>query len=237
MRIKNLAVAALAALAAPAFAIGVNMTDFVHLPPKGVTTTGTQNYSGQAGEFIGTIVSDASASSAVAGTSAFSTGDSFTAYCAELTQQFSFGVTYDYALFAGSAYFTAQKEADLSRLFTGTASFVVDSTTSAAMQAAIWEIIYETGSAYNLNAGAFSATPGDPSDTASFAAFASINGILGSLASYSASYTIGVLSNGTTQDFVIATIPEPGTWALLVAGLGITGLIARRRKQDAIASA
>lgn len=237
MHVKSLTVAALGALAAPAFAIGLNMTDFVHVPPKGVTTTGTQTYSGQAGEFVGTIVSDAAASSLVAGTSALSTGDSFTAYCAELTQQFSFGVTYDYALFAGSAYFSAQKEADLSRLFTGAAGFVVDATTSAAMQAAIWEVIYETGSAYDLNGGVFGATPGDASDTASFAAFATINGVLGALASYSTSFTIGVLSNGTTQDFVIATIPEPGTWALLVAGLGVTGLMARRRKQGLSASA
>jgi len=38
-----------------------------------------------------------------------------------------------------------------------------------------------------------------------------------------------VLANGVQQDFLVATIPEPESWALLAAGLGVIGLLRRRR--------
>ena len=41
--------------------------------------------------------------------------------------------------------------------------------------------------------------------------------------------------NGKTQGFVIG-VPEPGAWALMIAGMGLIGLAARRR-QSALARA
>ena len=50
------------------------------------------------------------------------------------------------------------------------------------------------------------------------------------LGQYAANYKIDVLTNNVAQDFLVATIPEPETWALLGAGLGVIGLLRRRRK-------
>ena len=41
--------------------------------------------------------------------------------------------------------------------------------------------------------------------------------------------------NGKTQGSVIS-VPEPGAWALMIAGMGLIGLAARRR-QSALARA
>ena len=152
---------------------------------------------------------------------------SFVAWCAELTQTFSFGVSYEYSPVSGVAYFGAQKATDLSRLFTAAQGFVVDSLTSAAMQAGIWEIIYEHGPSFSLTGGTFK---GAPEDAAGQGAFNVVNGFLMNLGSYNAAARIDVLQNGEHQDFLVATIPEPETWMLLGMGLGVVGLLRRRRR-------
>lgn len=231
MKMKLACVAGAMAMAGPAFGITVNLTDFTYGSPAiDVAVSGTQTYNGQAGEFIGSLggVPDNSNTSNQAIPAPYSTGgSSFTAYCAELTQNVSFGVDYTYSEVAGTSYFGAAKAADLSRLFTGAAGFVTNKSTSGAFQAAVWEIIYESDPSYDLYSGAFKATEANPVDALNFA---TINGVLASLGSYGANYQIDVLTHADRQNIVVGTIPEPGTWALLAAGLGVVGGVARRRK-------
>ena len=231
MKLKHLPLAAALIGAAPAFAITVNMTDFSFTAPPDVSVTDTLgglSYNGPAGRFDGTRDDAALSASAlrIAGPNFAAT--SFTAYCAELTQSFDFNVNYtDYGSVAGSSYWSAQKASDLSKLFTVAGGFVVDSATSAAMQAAIWEIIYQSGLSYDVLGGTFKVTPNDASY---LGAFAAVNGFLGNLGNVAA-YRIDVLVSPSAQDFLVATaIPEPGTWALMMAGLGVLGFVARRRK-------
>ena len=157
---------------------------------------------------------------------------SFVAWCAELTQSFSFGTPYDYTLVGGTGYFGAQRASDLSRLFTAAAanSFVFDSNGSAAFQAGIWEIIYEQNAGYSFFTGTLHGAPEDPKNPGAVSAFNMVNGFLTNLGQYGANYKIDVLTNAAQQDFLVATIPEPETWALLGAGLGVIGLLRRRRK-------
>ena len=224
----------LCAATSPAFAITVNLTDFSYTDPAGVAITDTanpaNNYNGLAGRFTGSLSETAAATApgaAFASTSAVTPG-SFTAYCAELTQSFNFNVNYEYSSATGLAYFGAQKATDLSRLFSAYNGSVINSATSAAMQAGIWEIIYQQGVSYDLTAGNFQISPTDPSDALAFGA---VNTVLKNLSSFGAYYDINVLTNAANQDFVIGSIPEPGTWALLAGGLGLIGLMARRRKR------
>ena len=95
------------------------------------------------------------------------------------------------------------------------------------MQAGIWEIIYERGPSFSLTGGTFK---GAPQDAAGQGAFDVVNGFLTNLGTYGADARIDVLENGVQQDFLIATIPEPETWMLLGMGLGVVGLLRRRRQ-------
>jgi len=61
-------------------------------------------------------------------------------------------------------------------------------------------------------------------------AFNTVNSFLMNLGQYAASYHIDVLTNAEHQDFLVATVPEPETWALLMGGLGLIGVVRRRRK-------
>jgi hypothetical protein len=94
------------------------------------------------------------------------------------------------------------------------------------MQAAIWEIIYEQGPTFSLLGGTFKGGPEDPSAQG---AFDTVNGFLTHLSDYAALARIDVLENSAQQDFLVATIPEPETWLLTIAGLGLIGVLRRRR--------
>lgn len=218
------------AVAGPASAITINMSDFTFGGPVSVTMVGTEgspSYEGTAGQFSGAVLDAAAASATLRLAATDAAPGSFVAWCAELTQTFSFGVTYEYQQVTGTAHFGAAKTADLSRLFTAAQGFVVDRLTSAAMQAGIWEIIYEHGPSFSLTGGTFK---GAPQEAAGQAAFDVVNGFLMNLGSYRADARIDVLENGSNQDFLVATVPEPETWMLLGVGLGVVGLLRRRRR-------
>jgi hypothetical protein len=232
MSLKYLPLLGALAIAVPAHAITINMSDFTYGAPADVDmvgTLGSPSYSGAAGAFSGaTAGPQAAGPLARLAAQPAAAPDSFIAWCAELTQTFSFGVTYTYSEKSGGDYFGAQKSSDLSRLFTAAAQnhFVFDSTTSAAMQAGIWEIIYETGGSFDLTGGTFKGTAEDPANQG---ALDTVNGFLKNLTFYQPDFQIEVLANDDHQDFLVATVPEPETWALLAAGLGAIGLLRRRR--------
>ena len=147
---------------------------------------------------------------------------SFVAWCAELTQTFSFGITYEYS---GLGRFPLRRrqgdrpEPPLHRrarlrrrqvhLGGDAGRRSGKSSTSTARRSA-------------SPAGTFK---GAPEDAAGQGAFNTINGFLMNLGSYKADARIDVLENGAQQDFLVATIPEPETWMLFGIGLGVVGLL------------
>lgn len=179
--------------------------------------------------------------------------NAFQSWCVDIFHSFSFVIDALDVLkpaniaLAGSAatsptVFSQKAATDLGRLYTNHHA-AIDLTSSsganqAAFQLAIWEIVNERSGAYSLAGGDFRAT-GTGSSLASI--------WLGELSTASASqYDVSIWTvqsvitagHGIAQDVAVFSkipppVPEPETYAMLLAGLGLMGVAARRRSRKA----
>ncbi|MBL8327292.1 MAG: PEP-CTERM sorting domain-containing protein [Rubrivivax sp.] len=159
-------------------------------------------------------------------------GNSFVTYCVDMPQHADFGVTYtNYHRVDGATAFGAEKAQDLARLVTYVGLSPQYSTDSAMVQAAIWEVVHETGRNYSFTSGDVVATGLDASTQDWLDAFD-----WAAMRSTTAAFDVSALASATNQDFLITTpIPEPSTYALMALGLGLVGFAARRRTASAAA--
>ncbi len=163
-------------------------------------------------------------------------GSTFLTYCTDLFEPFAFNVSYtDYAPAAtGSAGgFTARQADLLGRLYTvadnGGSAKVDTLDETVAFQLSVWEIINETASSLRVsgsNKGVFFAESGATSNQLSLA-----NGWLDAIGdARSSAFSVTRLhSNGHQDMLTVTAVPEPSTYAMLLAGLGAMGFISRRR--------
>jgi hypothetical protein len=157
-------------------------------------------------------------------------GASFTSYCVDLYQELSLNTQYsNYHEVSGAAHSFVNSSAatDIGRLFTAFGTNLNSAVDQAGFQIALWEISYETSGAYDVTAGAaiFKGSDGAALTRASF--------YLSNLAAQS-NVNVWVLESGTNQDMVHVTpVPEPSTYALMLAGLGAVGFVSRRRRPKA----
>ena len=107
-----------------------------------------------------------------------------------------------------------------------------NATNSAAFQLAVWEIVNETSGPYDITNGTFHATSSNAVINAAANMLAGLNS--------TTTNTAQILSvwketpGSPTQDLaVFAPVPEPDTYAMMLAGLGLMGFVARRRRQNA----
>lgn len=214
MKMKILALAAAVAASAPAVADTVNLSGFTFNPAQPVSVA-APNYSGVAGQFTGLL-----------------NGNSFVTYCTDLLQNFQFGVTYtDYSIVGGVTAWGAATSLAMDKLMSAAinSGVPVNAEQSAAVQAAVWEVLYETAPVYDLTAGAFVATSSDPTTNA---LLGSVNwaGIMAG----PVTHHVDQLYSREHQDFLVITqVPEPSTYALLAAGIAGIGFVVRRRSRRA----
>lgn len=193
--------------------------------------------------FTGVLVGGLNAISDDSAYDAFGFPDNIIAYCIELTQFApSFGSPNGYiksTYNAGTEPSGSQIDM-LSKLFTfnnglGTAN----STESAAMQLAVWEIMYEAAP-LSLTSGSFKIF-GTSLLPAATQADALLAGAAGSLSSFD----VSTFTHKNYQDFVTGNanfgcneidcvgndVPEPGSLPLMLGSLGALGFLSRKKIQ------
>lgn len=175
--------------------------------------------------------------------------NAFQSFCVDIFHSFSFVTRSedvlkpaDVALAGSSAtvptVISSSAAADLGRLYTNHHASI-DSTSSsganeAAFQLAVWEIVNERSGAYSLAGGDFKATGTGSSLASTWLSELSTT----SASSYSANiWTVQsmVSGKGYAQDVVVFTqVPEPETYAMMMAGLGLLGFVLRRRNRNPV---
>ena len=160
------------------------------------------------------------------------TGASFswTSYCVDIQDYLHTG---DFTAAPISALkLSDAKLLQLNALVSHADGMVKDAASSAAVQLAVWEIVDE-GSGYDLSKGAFSVTNIDAG------AISSANTMLGNITTGAWAPTAGfnmalVTSPGNQTQLIFGpntpAVPEPASWATMIAGFGLVGAGLRRRR-------
>jgi len=207
-------------------ALTLNLTDFTSAGSQAVSVAGPTTASVPAGAFVGSL----------SGAPGFDANPFYT-YCVELTQTFGFGSPLPgYTIVGGMSYAgfganAAMIVGRLGRLFThlGGVSLPTNAQTSAAIQLAVWESIYETGGAFSV--GSMGGNIFQVTSPSSAATVLEATTLLAAAAAVTTNlYSISVLTHITQQDFLlIRRLPLPGTLALSAFGLVALTLARRRR--------
>ncbi len=163
-------------------------------------------------------------------------GQSFTSLCVDVTHHISFGPTYtDYTVKTASSYGFSNTQIGLfNKLYTAHyAESHASSEKAAAFQMAVWEITYDGNGALNLGTNSFTMGTTGNNNAKNIA-----TGWLNTLNNaQQGNWKFTVLDSKDYQDqLVAAPVPEPAEFAMLLAGLGMIGSIARRKTRTVSAA-
>jgi hypothetical protein len=163
------------------------------------------------------------------------TSSDFLAFCIELYEPISAGVTVDYTIYPAIdplPFGTGPEVADyIGRLYTNTYSNVTDAATAAAFQFALWEITHEdyNTNGFDLSTGDFQLVQIIPSGRLIAESY------LNSLESWTNDVIVDVYRNDGYQD-LLKVYPEPPSinvnepFSLYLLGFGLLGLALKRKQ-------
>lgn len=159
-----------------------------------------------------------------------SNGTSFLAYCID-PFQWSSSAPVSYGVSSLDALGNS-KAADVSRLYSQSyAGTSGSSLNSAAFQLALWELAKDDG---KLSSGKVQSTSGTDQNVVTLATSMISNAKTGVAGPNQ--YSFNLYTSGKNQDYLVASmtsvtpVPEPETYAMLLAGLGLIGFTASRRR-------
>lgn len=176
------------------------------------------------------------------------TAFSLYAYCLDIFQPLNEGsfVQSPLSLLVPSATRQAQLLAlfaNATQALNGESNSGKRSTISAATQMALWEIAYEGGSGYNVKNGQFDLSGGNGAAARTLANDYLQKVLSGSWVAPS-NLSVGVLHSDRWQDLIYLksvtpppAVPEPGTWGMMILGMGAVGYSMRRRRKVNVAFA
>lgn len=155
---------------------------------------------------------------------------SFLTYCVDIFHPLQ-PASYDFAAIA-TLVPNATKQAQLLALLANANPLVATAANpneaAAAVQLAVWEISNETAATYSFSAGAFRSSGGN-SGGARTLAMTYLDNITGGTWTPPANSSLQLLYSATSQSQLIAAVPEPATWAMMLGGFGLIGGVMRRR--------
>lgn len=178
--------------------------------------SGAQNYfTGSANITVGTTASN---------------GTSFLAYCIDPAQWAS--STPAIYTVSNLSVLGSSQATEVGRLYSQSfASTSGNNLNSAAFQIALWELAKDDGSLTTGAVHTTSSTSASVIDAANSMISNAKNGVAGPT-----SYSFNLYTNSAQQDFLVASVssvspvPELDTYALMIAGLGLIGFTASRRR-------
>jgi hypothetical protein len=220
---KRFAFAAAAALSIAVPSVGqattINITGYTQpLGTKdGTLTLAISSLNGQAvsfGEFSMSGVN----------VTAGNTPVSYLTYCVDLLHGLSVPGLYDIMPLTSLYNYNATKALNLTKLLANTNATTAEE--SAAIQLAVWEIVFETSASADVTGGVFAMSAGN-----SAGARAQANTYLSQLGGWSThGRTALLLYSETNQSQVFLTaVPETATWGMMIVGFGVVGAALRRR--------
>ncbi len=147
----------------------------------------------------------------------------FVAFCIDLSKAIANGSTYTTA--SASAHGASVDDA-IDRLFTSAYSGISSAVQGAAFQLALWEIITDTGSAYDLGSGDFIASSNMGVENQANAYLAALGG------ASTGGFRLTYLNSGDSQNLVtVSPVPLPAAAGMLA--LGLASFFGLRRRQKA----
>ena len=149
---------------------------------------------------------------------------SFQAFCID-PYQWSSGTPSTYTQTSFSPTFDATHIANITKLFNYAYASATTNLNAAALQLALWEVANDDG---NLLTGGVKQTANTYASLVT-----ATNSLLSSYGAYAGPslYNLTFYKSGAQQDFVtVSAVPEPGTYGMMLVGLGLIGTIALRRK-------